>query len=610
MSGRNKFRIDILNSGGDPIGDGPLITATRLNFSKRLDRVGEASFSFPAADARIALIQPGVEFDIYDDIIGYVGRYIFRDIDIQDKSGEALASVTCWDAMYELALWITGMGRNFQATAVETIVDTLVGEVADWTTETGVSLGTSTVTYQGQTVMEAVSELAERHGLHFRLNRGKVLAFNAFGTKDEAVRLVRGRGQFGAPPDDVAFVTSITRTVEDDELYNRIIALGAGEGSGQITLENAAGDIYSVASRTPATGQTMYYIEDTVSSTAYGVREQVVVFDKIHPIANTDTAMQQAIDELYTNVETYLLRHKDPLIEYTVQVRGLRRDVLPGDKIRLIYRGKTDDNIYLDVDDFFWVLDIRQRRSTGGDYGTTFTLLNIDRRRFNDMELITRTVQAVRSEKLVVKPTAFRLSDTYTDTIQNGNGNYQDKDAEFTLTIDDTVMAVTRVILKWKTTPLSSTSVWAAHTSPGVTGVNNSGGDPHTHTLITGIDGFYQVVIDDDYPTDVTMKINGTNVNNHVDVDYITGGTGPWNSGGTPNSALDVEMDITDFILNAGGGIYQTFDITLEATTARTRNVAVPFWSGSATLNQAEGNHGMVEMKIIIHGIGQALYKT
>lgn len=611
MTTRNKFRIDILDSGGSPVGSGALTTVMSVDFTKRLDRVGEAVFSFPAGDEKIQNIRPGRQFDIYDDIIGFIGRYIYKSMSINDINNQAIAVVSCWDILHELKLHVTGFGRDFAATAVETIVDTLVAEVTGWSTLTGTGLGTANLTLQGHSVMEAISELAERWSLHFRpaATVGKVLQFDALGLDVTSVRLINARGQDKPTNTSVAFVTNITETESDDQLYNRIVALGGGEGAGQITLENATGGLFSVASRTPSGSQPIFYIEDSASVTKHGLREQVIVFESIHPVANTVTAKQQAKDELYITAATLLVQQRGPRIEYAITVSGLRKDVLPGDKIRLVYRGKTDDNIYIDVDAFFWVLDISQSRDTSGNYSATMSLLNVDKRQLNDIDLIAGAVQAIRSQKLVIKPTAFRLSDTYTDSIQNGDGDYQDKNAEFTLTIDDTVTDITRVVLKWKTTQLFTYSAWPDHGSGGVTGVNNSGGDPHTHTLITGIQGIYQVVTSPNYPTDVSMEINGVNVDNHVDVDYILGGTGEWNPTGT-NVALDVEMDITDFILNAAGGIYQTFDIVLIVNTARTRNVAVPFWSDDSPLNFTQGNAGIVEMKIIIQGVGMAIYKS
>jgi hypothetical protein len=68
-------------------------------------------------------------------------------------------------------------------------------------------------------------------------------------------------------------------------------------------------------------------------------------------------------------------------------------------------------------------------------------------------------------------------------------------------------------------------------------------------------------------------------------------------------------MDITDFILAAAGGIYQTFEIVFEATTARSRDVSIPYYTTIQPQNNSTGNQGIVELKVLTQGVCQAVYK-
>jgi hypothetical protein len=599
MTNRNKFRIDILDSGNNKIGSGPIITATRINFTKRLDRVGEASFQFPASDPKIEFIAPGRRFDIFDDIIGFVGRYVYRSMSITDQAGMAMATVQCWDIMQELKLQIIGFGRDFAASNVETIIDTIIDDVSGWSTKTGIDLGTANVTYQGNSVLEGVSELAKRWGLHFRLTSvAQQLEFDTLGQENLAVRLIRARGQDRNTATEIAFITRITETTEDDDLYNRIIALGGGEGSGQLTLENAVGGLYTPTSRTPSGSQPIWYIEDTDSSAAFGVREQVIIFEDIHPIANTDTAKQQASDELYISAASQLLRHKDPLIEYSVSVNGLRQDVLPGDMIRIIYRGITDDNKYLDVDDFFWILDVRQSRNADGTSNAQFTLANRDKRALNDNDLIATAVQAIRSQKLAVKPTAFRFENTYYDSAQFFVG-LGGKDANFIISIDETMLDITRAIVRFKTFPL-----WTAYQAPSWGPATVSFGTVPNQATIQQ----WALVLGDLFPKNFSLELNGVNINNHIDVDYLLGGTGPWNAGGA-NSAVTVEMDITDRIF-AESTIYKDHTLVFKLGSTGSEDISFP-GSFTAPINLVGGgSHGFFETTIKLYGTAQALYRT
>lgn len=600
MASGNKFRIDILDSGGNRKGSGALRTVRSVQFTKRLDRVGEASFAFPASDPKAALITPGTEFDIFDDIIGYIGRYIFRTAWVQDNLGKPFMNVSCWDALHELKLWVTGLGRDFVSTEAGDIVSEIVSDVDGWAASVEPNIGDSNVTYQGHSVLEAIDVLARTWGVHFRLgDAGKEIEFGKFGENGDALRLIKVRGQDNNTAIETALITQITQTVDDDELYNRIIGLGGGEGSGQLTLENATGGLYTPASRTPSGSQPIWYIQDDESVALFGVREQVVSFDDLHPIANTDTAKQQAADELYINAATHLIWHKEPTIEYSVSVSGLRQIVKAGDKLRIVYRGITDDYKYIDVDDYFWIIDASQNRSVEGSYTGTFTLSNRDKRTLDDAELIANTVKAVKVQKLAIKPTAFRFENTYYDSAQFFYGLNAGKDAEFIISIDDTMLDITRCIIRFKTYPL-----WTGYEAFSWGPANVTAGTVPNQATIQQ----WALVLGDLFPKNFSLELNGINIDNHVDVDYLSGGTGPWNSGGA-NSAVTVEMDITDRIF-AESTIYKDHTLVFSLGTTGSENIAFPGSFTSPITIPGGGSHGFFETTIKLYGTAQALYRT
>ena len=608
------FRINALNASGNILSGstGPLKNIMQINTVETLDKIGSLSFVMPANDAKARLIASAVYFDVYDDTDGYLGRYIYRTTTTSDSDGRGMITVQCWNMLKELTNQIAGFGRNYTADAVEDIIDDLISDVSPaWTTDIGTGLGTASTTYQGQTYYQAIEELAKRWGYHFRLNSTlRQLEFGAFGVTNTAVRITNLPGQNSSfdDRDDVAITKRISYKENRDEIYNFVIALGAGEGAAQLQLlDNETGDTYTVADRTPSYGQTEYYISDSTSITAYGQREIPLVFDQIRPIANTATAKTQAQTELLLNAEKWLERYKDPRIQLDgVEIYGLRETLKPGEKINIRYKGLDDEgSLYIDVDDDYWITQVTTNRDATGQRVTQLQLVNVDRAEKTDIDLMADAVKGIKSQRLWIKPTAFSQSDTYTDYFQHGNGSVTNKNAEFTLTFDDTVTDVTRVVLEWRTRPLVIVAATDWY-SGWQTGFNSAIGDPHVHNIQQAPALMFQVIPSTNYPSDVNMYINNTLVNNHADIDYLSGGTGIWNSGGT-NAALSVRMDVTDFILNAG--IYQTFDIEFRPNVARTRDISVPLWSGVSPYNSPLGNHGEFELKVLIQGVAQGVYR-
>jgi hypothetical protein len=608
------FRIDILDAAGDKIASGPLKNILQLNTFKALDKIGSASFVIPANDPKTRFIAPGCKFDIFDEVDGYLGRYIYREASYSEIDGRGMMTVNTWDALKELTRQIVGFRRNYEAENVEDIIADLLSDVSGWTLDSGTGLGVANVTYQGQTVYQAIEELAKRWGYHFRLGASaQELEFGAFGTLIPELRLVNISGQNSSFDDaeEIGVLKGIRQSISDEELYNLIVAVGAGTGKSQLRLEDGeTGASYTVDSRTRANGDEETFIEDTVSQAAYGTRELVLIFDQIRPIANTATSKEQARTELLYNSEIFLERYKDPRIQFdNVQVYALKKAISAGDKVFIRYKALDDDSqLYIDIEGEYWVTQHSRTRNAEGQRLSTLQIVNTDRAEKSDTDLLADTVRGIKSEKLWIKPTAFRFSDTYTDTVQNSNGDYQDKTALFTFTIDETVTEVTRVFIEWRTKPLYTSAIWSA-LSP-VTTLGSAPTNPHSHAIDltnVGTDGVFTVVTSDNYPTDVSLELNGVNIDNHADVDYIDGGSGPWNNGGSPNAALFVRMDITDLIVNAAGGIYQTFTLEIILNAARTRDCAVPFWSLNDPNNQSYGNQGIVEMKIITQGVAQAI---
>ena len=140
-----RFRIDILDSSGDRLGDGPLTTVLSLSDTRSLDKIGECSFRLPAGDERTQHIAAGVQFDIYDAVDNYLGRYLYRSKVVSGRASDAIMTVDCWDVLRELTWDTVAFHRTYSTVNIEIIVDALLALGDGWTSDVDAGVGAATI---------------------------------------------------------------------------------------------------------------------------------------------------------------------------------------------------------------------------------------------------------------------------------------------------------------------------------------------------------------------------------------------------------------------------------------------------------------------------------
>lgn len=621
------FRIDILDASGNILGDGPLINVSRLETTDSLDKIGSAVFEVPASDPRTAYIQAGRQFDIYDAEDGvhmrFLGRYSYKSRKISDKNGVGLLAISCYDALRELSKSTVAFRRTYNNVAVETVIADLISDVSGWSTSIDSGIGNTTVSFEGESPFSAIDVLRDRWGQHFRLQQTspalRIFEFGAFGD-DSGVRICDMRGQEQAQiamKPEVAIVESIRLVDEADEIFNSIVALGAGHGVSQLTMETATLGSYDLDEGINDDGSSFWYIQDDTSVTNYGEIWKVLTFPNIRPITNSAANIVNAANALKLTAEAYLARHTAPRVTYDVVVRGLRTDIQVGDTVRLQYRGVVEGYSYIDVDDDFYVMDIMRSRSVNGDRFATLTISTLAERRTSDTDIVLDVVRDINALKVHVPLTlAYAPVGPYAKRMDSSN------EAEFTVRIGEEVNRLNYAILRFKTSPLRASATAAASGGGATSSANGahrhivafncanqgaiwSGGawqfdntfylgkytiiveedgtdldiveipswqadagkewytydeaNDHTHTVTAHThDLTYGLYEDDQYPTELSLSING--------IDRTTELGGTWDDAG---EGIEVEIDITDFLVNAVGGLQQNHSIIFSCDSGQ-----------------------------------------
>lgn len=594
------FRIDIIDANDNLVGGGPIANAFNLNDTRTLDGIGRLNFSMPAGDRKAKFIQSGVKFDIWDEVDGYLGRFIFSKKVIRDRNGNAVLDVTCYDALRLLTFKTVGFFRSYNYVTVSSILSEIVGLVSGYAVDIS-SNKNAQITYSGESVFRAIDELRDRTGEHFRLafsgnSKTPVLEFGPFGDVSP-VQFTQFTGQIQPEWDrnpNNAILLEMDVEEESEEIFNKIFPLGFGQGVSQLTIENATLGEYTVQSETNDDGSLRYFIADVGSISDYGTREKILQFPNIRPISNSTANEENAANALKLTAEAYIKRHLAPKVHYKTSVVGLRQNVKPGDKIHLNYSGVKLGVNYLTVDDDFWVMEITRNRSASGDRSQTIMVSLVDDKRTSDNDIIVDVIRDVRDLSVHVPATlAYSPIGPYTKRILGDAVEANRINSTFNVRIKDEVLYLNRALLRFGTEPLKSSAIGADHahlmfsqpavgsytTTTGQTvcadGVGASGlwnlnmefqstNFPNTPLYTFSASGGaetieYGVFEDTELPDNVGIIING------VDVTLELGG--PFDVSGIGIS--NQEIDITQYFEDAIGGIRQTHSIVFYAEGGR-----------------------------------------
>lgn len=604
-----RILVDVF-SGNARLGGGPLMGALQVTVKRALDGAGSVTLNFAASDgdARNLLqnerqVRLRVEEEDYGGSLQLreLARGVVRTRNVTATESEFAFVADGPDDLDALTRRSVRLNRQYGTTtapvALSAIAADLIGLVPEWSVvfEAGVGDTLQVARFAGVTVLKALLRLVEELGLHLRPFAGapNVVEIGAFGSQTRVmVTNVESLTREAHSNRSIILVDKMEEGESSHDVRNRIFPIGAGEGQAALTLRDSTRITpYTIKSLLESDGATVYYLEDAASIAQYGVIEKAnLTFKEIAPIANSATAKRLAANALYDAAAAWLKRNSVAQKTYKVNGVKLRERLNPGDKIRVAYKGQvwrdnTPVNV-LDVDDWFWLLSVAE---TVSDSGVTASLEIgvIDRIVKDDVGALVEAVEKteVRNVAIATFPVAFPTV-SY-DTIKAaelpppfdyGPGFNRGKRARMDLRINAFITDVTRVELRFVTFPLH---LPARTYAPA----------PGTYWM------FWDVITSPNYPSGISLRIN--------DVDVTAALGGPWNSG--LNQVADVVVDISPYIVNAAGGLYQNHKIELEcASNTGEDRLASP----DPSVPTGEISEGYVLMTATVLGVAQAILPT
>ena len=597
--------IDVLDANGVIQGN-PLMNALNVSVSRMLDGAGSISVSFPANDKRVTdLVINERRLKIYywqdGKVTRNVGTMIVRRKRWSGPSGGNLIV----DGPSEIAeLKDINTYRNYSygnpsGASIQSVIDGLLALATGWTSNVDATIADNLISgrFEGFSVLKALQYIASQTGYHFRQTAGsKVIEFGAFGT-DTGITLIKPSNLHPEinDNDNIGIITTINVTEDSENIVNTLIPIGGGEGSAAVTLDESDKTTpYTIQDVSGQGSQTFKGLVHDASVGTYGTRAKVLAFKNIAPIANSAAAKLLAGNALYDAGVAYLERNATPQSTYSCNVFKINQALAEGDKIHLTINemietfsptGKTEYFIPKNVDADFWIMDITERIDQSGS-SYSMKISDIDKREESLEKTIIGSIENAELNNLVVKTFPNWVSNTYYDTVQGStvpSGPYE-KTAIFYYEPDPLVTDVPYISLRFRTKPLSSQSLVST-----------------VLDLVGGNNNFWAVVINSTiYPKGIKLLINGVDVTE--DVHTSTSGNAP-----PTNSAIDSGViNITDYIVNAVGGLYQrhTIEMSCEGYNG---NISYPSFPAN---NDVLASSGVVEATISSLAITQALLPT
>lgn len=214
----------------------------------------------------------------------------------------------------------------------------------------------------------------------------------------------------------VQWAADYTPSFADGELKHYAAAWAAETPSKDFCFDiferSAHSDAYTLNVVAGPDGRAMHYLSDATSIAAYGQIERVFT-SSIIAASDSETDITNAANALYDAATTWLGRYGTRQTVYSCTVRKAVSNLLPGQKVRLVYKGfiyDQDGNLitWLDVDSLFWVTRVTETVSQDG-LSTSIEISNLERAYEDASALIVGTMESVALSSVTPQTYTYRL---------------------------------------------------------------------------------------------------------------------------------------------------------------------------------------------------------
>jgi len=233
--------------------------------------------------------------------------------------------------------------------------------------------------FNGESVLEALTILAEATGEHFRLGAtGKKIEWlqddpdMSGSPTDSGIRaIVPPVGSAAEDDATICLLLDLRKTEDGYEQISRIYPYGAGIASRRVTLAKT--------DKSAAAGYTLNKASNYLEYDAADPRiDRVMTWSEIGAVDDNATHDGLAADQLFDVAYDYLRRRVSAQNAYSLRVANLGATLEVGETIHVTYHEYTDAYHAVDIDADLLILEVTSRAESDGLHTSNLTVSSID----------------------------------------------------------------------------------------------------------------------------------------------------------------------------------------------------------------------------------------
>lgn len=471
-----KIWLDVETAPGVRAGPGPVVTVTAFASTARLDRAGQWSATVPALDVRaVALLQPkrtALAYAMIDGVQTLLGGGPIDGVTVSLSGDAPSLTVTGADLLGELAALSVGRGESYHGWNL-----LLASKPASWLLLQTETLPVWYMRYSHESILGALVEAAARVGFHFRLGMpgapgGAIRVVEAFITPAASGVLATANGDALAMErnPNACAISSIEERRGASDLANRLYVYGSGNGDARLTLAAAtawpnggslAGTYTDADGNVWSISRAQSLLTCTSSVAAYGAHDAPLAFANVAPLTNTAADMQAAANLLLLAALQQGRRLAQPQYAYSLRVAGLRKQVRPGQTIRVQARRFIDGARPINIDRDLVVMEVQTAVDAAGIRTDGLTVSTLAAWPQTDAGVMAGAIREVQAAA------ALPQMGPSVDTISYREPIDDDHPATLPFWAGPEVTTVAQVLLRFRADPLRSTTKTVAGTVSG-----------------------------------------------------------------------------------------------------------------------------------------------
>ena len=364
----NRLWAEVYTPDGSKLG---IVNLSAFSITHRLDAAGEINLQAATTDPNTEWLSLWREVRLYWEHPQRGATVAGHGILLQKSA--VTPETTGWDGLNlleELRRANTLQGLIYDDIPVSVAIRDLLQRASGWSAAIDAGLPNTSRRFDGQTVLQALLTLTQGVGVHLRWHGDRRIDVGAFGS-DSGVRLTN----LPVPAVEVWFNSRVAIidppqvTYSGYDIANWMVPLW-GNGDAVLSLQHTTRTTPYTVHSTTANGRTIYYICADDSIAEYGEIQRVLCMPDA-PYAGSSDKIINCANVLYDWAAAQLQRQKQPQTTYRVTGLKLDREVSPGDRVRLVYRGLVTrasgyPDYWLDIDEDVWVLAITRNYGADG----------------------------------------------------------------------------------------------------------------------------------------------------------------------------------------------------------------------------------------------------